>query len=119
MTDTMDARTAAALEESIVHWTEIRDAEMPTDVCLGPKECALCALFIGRNCFWCPIAERTNLTRCSGTPYDEAYDAFDDWEWWDNPASEAAKARWRAAAQAMLDFLISLRPKAAAEREAV
>ena len=95
-----------ALESSILHWQENVAAERPGDVNLGPDDCALCKEYHASGCGGCPVAVKVNNILCRQTPYKMADLAFDDWE--ECPTPETAAA-WRKAAQAMTDFLISLR----------
>jgi hypothetical protein len=109
----MDKRTADALEASIVHWEENLAAEQPTRVSIGPRACALCRLFWEwLDCRGCPVSARTGRTQCYATPYDDVITALRVWEFL--PDDAAAKAAWRTAARAQLDFLISLREPAEA-----
>jgi hypothetical protein len=86
----MDAKTRKALEGSIKKWQMIVDG---TGEDHGSKNCPLCAMFLGTgSCRGCPIFEKTKLSLCWNTPYVK-YTIGDN-----------------KAAQAELDFLISLRP---------
>jgi hypothetical protein len=115
---TMDARTAEALEKSILHWQENVNAKSFDAISIGGDSCALCTMFRkpepGQRqtreqemCIGCPVAEWTGLDSCFGTPYESAghewqrLDSLDD--------SNADLTIFRAAAQAELDFLVSLR----------
>ena len=93
-----------ALEASILHWQENVAAETPFDVKLGLKNCQLCREFPDDSCTGCPVAKFTGESNCDDTPYGNA--AY-KWIEWKHHAE--AKAAWRKAAQAELDFLISLR----------
>ena len=108
MTD-MDKETEAALRESIKHWEENVAAQDPKEVGVLASDCALCIKFFDFGaCNGCPVAKRTGLARCNGTPFEEAFDA--EAYWWKNPSSAEAKATFKSAAQAELDFLKSLLP---------
>lgn len=109
----MDKRTADALEASIKHWEENVAAETRYGTSTGPSECALCRLFWEKTkCDGCPVFARTGHVDCDSSPYVEADSARRAWNA-ARPESEAAmKARWRTAAKAELDFLISLREPA-------
>jgi hypothetical protein len=105
----MDERTAAALEASIKHWQENVAAETPLSTSTDGDDCALCAEFnreIFVDCNGCPVRGKTGYRFCVGTPYHKANSARDEWLDADN---KSALSVWRAAAQAELDFLISLR----------
>lgn len=104
-----------ALEASIAHWQRNLAAEKPSDVRLGVRNCALCDVFYSNLCKGCPVAAKTGQVWCSGSPYEGASGAHDLWEDADPDTEDDAKLAWRAAAQAELDFLISLRPGEAAE----
>lgn len=97
-----DQKVAEALEGAIKHWqynlTAVREVLEPS---FARYSCPLCALF-GNSCDGCPIAERTGLLDCKGTPYSAAIHAW--WRVEDYPFPEYHKE-----CQAMLDFLKSLR----------
>lgn len=107
----MDKRTADALEASIEHWRKNVAAETPDDVSIKGDDCALCQTFFlnaGANdyCVGCPVRTRAGRVFCDNTPYVSAGYACD--EWLESDTDEDRDA-WRLAAQAELDFLISLR----------
>lgn len=105
----MDKRTADALEASIAHWQENVAAETPDDASVNGTDCALCRIFFNGStsdcCSGCPVQVRTGRSYCGGTPYESAADAFDEWF----IGVHGARAAWRTAARAELEFLISLR----------
>ena len=99
--------------DSIAHWERNVAAETPEEASVRGADCALCRVFANKNCVscceGCPIAQNTggNFCFCFNTPYYPARDALDAWR--DNP-TDATRDAWRAAAQAMLDFLKELLP---------
>jgi hypothetical protein len=101
----MDAETLAALKASIQHWQENVEAKTPAEASIKASDCALCQRFAA--CNGCPVAVATERSGCAGTPYLTAYYAFKLWEAWPD---DKADADWRQAAQAELDFLISILP---------
>lgn len=105
----MDKRAAKALEGSIYHWEENVAAVNAVDAFTNAEHCALCAKFQDWNldCKGCPVSTMTRNGMCIGTPYVDADAALK--RWLRNPNDESCKAAWRVAAQAELDFLISLR----------
>ena len=103
----MNKKTLTALKASIAHWRENVDADTHDKVRVGPQNCALCGLFYLRHgCHGCPVFERTGDYGCRGTPYDSALDELHGWR-----ADGYGREEWRTAAQAMLNFLISLLPE--------
>lgn len=106
----MDNTTLEALNESIKHWEENRDAEQHGAVATGIKACALCGLFREVDCKGCPVENKTKQMGCINTPYYAALEAKDDWEWADEDESRKAET-FRDAAQAEVDFLKSLLPE--------
>ena len=50
------------------------------------------------------------MSGCENTPYDNAEEAYEDWAY--DPESKNARNVFRKAAQAEVDFLISLRVEA-------
>jgi hypothetical protein len=67
----MDKRTREALEGSIQKWQNIAAG---VGVDKAHVNCPLCLefrLFDGRvKCLGCPVAKRTGLNACCGTPYE-------------------------------------------------
>lgn len=106
----MDELTLKALKDSIAHWKENCEAIDPDDVSTSAKDCALCEMFnpnvLEFSCGRCPVALRTGLDTCSGSPYDAAYDANRLWDQGDIDADDA-----RAAFRAEYEFLVSLLPE--------
>ena len=104
----MDKRTSDALEGSIKHWEENVAADTPYDASTYADSCALCGAFQGYDfdCEGCPVSARANIGMCSETPYVDADAAL---KFWKLSPNESCKQAWRTAAQAELDFLISLR----------
>lgn len=102
----MDEKTREALEASIKHWEENVAAVTADDVRLGPDYCALCQLFHEDDCIGCPISLKTRDDFCGGTPYNKVSNLLYDWR-----DEDCSRDDFRAAAQAELDFLISLRPE--------
>lgn len=98
----MTKKTLAALRASIRHWELMRDdphgPERPTG-----DMCALCNLFLDKECAGCPVAQRAGHLMCKGTPYHYAH-----WLFYTIPLPDAD---WRRAAQAEIKFLKSLLPK--------
>lgn len=109
----MDERTREALEASIKHWEHNAKVKRFDDIKIGPKDCALCGLFnrpetpFIDTCIGCPVYESTLQHACAGSPYDNVDMALLGWE----RGRKGAALAFRQAAQAELDFLISLRPK--------
>lgn len=101
-----------ALEKSIQHWRENVEAETPDKASVKADDCALCALFANEDmeyyeiCIGCPVMHGTGQDSCEGSPYYKAVDALRYWK-----AGTSTREAFTAAAQAELDFLISLRPK--------
>ena len=109
----MPPKTLTALKASIRHWRENASAEYWDDVSIGPGACALCEKFHPHEvppCVGCPVAERTGQPYCIGTPYEAAERAADAWGDYRYKTAVESRAVWREAAQAELDFLISLLP---------
>lgn len=82
--------TEAALHASIAHWEENAAAESLGDASVDADDCALCARFFeapdAYRCVRtsksgkkekCPVFARTGQTLCDGSPYREAWDAYD------------------------------------------
>jgi hypothetical protein len=106
-------KTEAALEGSIKHWQENVAAETPDDASTDASDCALCLVFQPKDgpvldaCKGCPVSAKTGELYCHGTPY---YGASLACIMWKSHRGKRTKQKWRKAAQAELDFLISLRP---------
>lgn len=126
----MDKRTAKALEASIKKWKRNVKAPTPQEYLVGPDDCPLCKLFFDFSgddygdeddfawigCKGCPIAERTGMVLCDGTPYEDATIQRSLWitalDLGNEVTAKAARRRARKAARAEVAFLESLREKA-------
>lgn len=100
----MDAKTRKALEGSIEKWQKIVAG---TGIDEGARNCPLCAMFYNLGCHGCPVRECSGRPFCFDTPHDAYVNAIE----YGTRSPEALRA-----AQAELDFLISLRPKKAKRR---
>lgn len=110
---TMDPETLAALRGSIQKW---RDIVAGTGSDLGTENCPLCLLFHDneveddegdmRNCDGCPVSEHSGNDECSGTPFSTWIKLTVD----QGSERRALTPKHTRAAQAELDFLISLLP---------
>lgn len=63
----MQKETLKALKGSIKKWEDVIAGRIADK---GPRNCALCQLFIARGCKDCPIAERTGHKYCYDTPHE-------------------------------------------------
>lgn len=101
-----------ALEASILHWQDNVKAETPDKVQILADQCALCELYLSGDCEDCPVAD-AGMPGCHESPYTAARDAYTSWKYSttpiNSPAWLAARDEFRKAAQAEVDFLISLR----------
>ena len=102
----MNTATRKALEGSIRKWRQIVAG---TGVDKNWENCPLCKMFIKNSCAGCPVRAAVRQPNCHGTPYED----FPSVAQWSLRGGRATTKRARAAAQAELDFLISLRPKTA------
>lgn len=79
------SETAFAILKSAIHHAGNALAEEWKDAKLGPSNCALCRIFRKRNCDdygfcrGCPVAEKTGLPGCNGTPYIDLVKAHHEW----------------------------------------
>ena len=117
----MDPETLIALQDSIAHWQRMVDNPLGKKDKPGASQCPLCRKFnpdinqeAQLDCVGCPVQERTGHPSCKETPYHEAATAYND-------HLQAAMClypsdpdfclqKFKAAAQAELDFLKSLLP---------
>jgi hypothetical protein len=126
----MDSKTLTALKSSIEHWRENEAALSTDDASTSCRSCALCHMFQTdriETCKACPVAEATGSVFCDCSPYEEASEAYHDWEdvedWgmWDDGswpffASHKFIEHWRAREEFLLaarderQFLESLLP---------
>ncbi len=102
-------KAAKALEKSIIHWKENRDAKGLLDTSISSDDCALCDAFLnlegaGEMCERCPIAKQTGVEQCSNTPYGKAANAAARWE-----RNDRKPNNWKRVCQAEVDFLKGLR----------
>lgn len=106
----MDAKTLTALRGSIAKWRDIVDGNGADE---GTDNCPLCVLFYENlkddiRCYGCPVRIHTLKENCIGSP----------WQKWARLHINEGGLPWgaktpqqKAAAQAELDFLISLLPE--------
>jgi len=64
----MNKETLEALDSSIEKWEDIVSGRGSDK---GAANCALCQIFIGKNCVDCPVAESVLTQECWETPYAE------------------------------------------------
>ena len=95
----MTPRVRKALEASIKHWERNVTGKTST---IGSKNCALCRLFITKDCVGCPVRNRTGKPFCDGSPYPIANKMGNQYGY--------DSLRFRQAALRELRFLESLRP---------
>lgn len=104
---------AEALEASILHWQENVKAAATENVKMGADRCALCAMFLEHDCKGCPVMQRTGYPGCLRSPYRAVWAAYLMWKYTKLSSCAniwlAARDEFRKAAQAEVDFLISLR----------
>lgn len=103
----MDAKTLAALEESIAKWKRNAQAMAPGEYLTGPDNCSLCVLFHEGCCEGCPVMARTGRDYCRFTPYNFAATLCEKW-WMTGDPRDGQKARDAAREEAA--FLESLLP---------
>ncbi len=103
----MTTQALKALKESIAHWTRLATGKRITDEDIYDDDCALCAKFYcgkeDEHCKGCPVAAKTGVPGCSGTPHHAVIEAQDDFGD-DSP-------QFRTAAKKELAFLKSLLSK--------
>lgn len=106
----MNKATSKALESSIKHWERMRDGKRKKSKDIESSDgmeipmaddCELCAMFDCHVCEGCPVMENTGYDNCESTPYWNARAA------WKECGIDSDE--FKAAAQKMIDFLISLR----------
>jgi hypothetical protein len=97
----VEAATLKALNGSITKWRRIVAGKLADG---GHRNCPLCTLFFDGGCRGCPVAAKTGKSACDDTPYR------DQWVVVAGEGLKAIEPEAIAAAQAELDFLISLRP---------
>ena len=90
----MDKKTLKALNQSIAKWEKNSVASHPNKVKLGADNCPLCKMFNPNlvhpemsfpqqsaiGCAGCPVAEKTKMSFCDGSPYDNAVEGLDCWQ---------------------------------------
>lgn len=105
----MNKRTRKALEASIKHWKENRQAETPHQVSAYSDSCPLCELFIYSRppedpCTGCPVMEKTGHRLCVHSPWKAASRALEAWR-----LLSTWRRAFRAACTREIKFLKSLR----------
>lgn len=112
----MDDDTRKALEASIAHWVENIEARTFDEAKIFANHCALCKMFAHDReedgetvCDGCPVYEATGQHSCDNRHWHTAKHA---WKRWSVEAESTERRNaFRTAAQAMHDFLVSLRPQ--------
>jgi hypothetical protein len=87
---------------SVKHWEELRDN--PRSSTPSSRNCPLCRLFLvddWNQCYGCPVALKTGLPGCEGSPWKKA---FRQW----SLCYDGRPNKFKQAAQAEIDFLKSL-----------
>jgi hypothetical protein len=127
----MKSETLIALVKSIQHWQKNMRQESPHSVETGAAYCALCEIFnlsyIGGDdddelgpCVElgepCPVKVATGRGFCEGSPYEEAYYA---WQKWSKSNFWIDRWRFHDAARRELEFLQSLLPNEDEKHEAL
>jgi hypothetical protein len=135
----MSEGTLLALKMSIAKWRKMESAPTLDEVNIGSNSCALCHRHnrnrirensIGgvdfsdfpygpnessRGCEGCPVMKASGNESCTGTPYEDAAKAFQEWKGAVSSRNfddvPGAKVAFRAAAKAEADFLTSLLPR--------
>lgn len=99
-------RQKKLINQSIQHWTRLATGKRRKDENIFTSDCPLCRVYYNRSlqsCKGCPIAKKTGLTGCNGTPWRGA-----------NMAAVHCgldTSTFKAAANEMLQFLKDLLPK--------
>lgn len=99
----MDEQTCIALEGAIKKWEDIVAG---TGIDRGGSNCPLCVIFLEDACKDCPVRVKTGHPQCRTTPWIQWVSATMGMDF----PRRVTNERQRAAAQAELDFLRSLRP---------
>lgn len=110
--DTITKPHSVLLQECVEHWAwHILLDPMSADV--SPKACPACKMYLlaRLSCKGCPIAEKTGLRGCEGTPYDDFIRTRDKAR-----AGHATRAAVVAATLTEIDWLRAL-AKEHAEKE--
>ena len=100
---------------SIAHWERNAAAQTLGDIKMGTDHCALCRDYYENDCVGCPVKQRNGRMYCRNSPYSKAVRAAERLEELisvgDRPQEEIQRAweKWRAAAEAEVNFLKSLR----------
>jgi hypothetical protein len=98
----LDADTRLALETSILHWTRYAEGHGKLEGFPNSRNCALCKLFLDKDCVNCPVFLTTNYRLCQGSPYEDTVLALLD------SVETYTDRKFLIAAQAELDFLQSI-----------
>jgi len=93
------AKRATALEKAIKKWQGIVDGTVADE---GVINCALCQMFIRKECYGCPVSHATGRPYCAGSPYDQ-------WEKATPGQYFATTPKLKRLARKMLRFLEGLR----------
>jgi len=72
----MDDQTLIALKASIKKWEKNAKIENLENARFSPRSCPLCTLFLKKDCFGCPVRNKTGIGFCYKTPYLSSNRAF-------------------------------------------
>ncbi len=98
-----------ALEKSIQHWERLvkcKTYDEVEDEGYQSESCALCLLYLHKDCKRCPVQIRAKDTGCNGTPYFNAFGYMCAVEF---DGNDFNPKKWRKFAMKELNFLRSLR----------
>ena len=115
----MNHDTLKALKASIEKWKANASAESIYEVRLGMTDCPLCMKFHSHitgnrgepKCNGCPVYAKTGISGCANTPYDDADQAFDEWDKADIEDEASARSEFIERANEEVAFLESLLPE--------
>ena len=102
MEETAQQASILFLDDAIETWHNNALASDPGEYLIAPKDLPLCRTFLRRAYRGCPVAEKTGLYMCAGTPYAAAAQAWIEW------LDGADSAPAHAAAISMVSFLQSI-----------
>lgn len=112
-TTTWNRETIKAWKASVAHWERLASGNRIDDEGILSGDCALCDLFLEKNCKGCPVAAATGKSGCDGSPWISIEEEFDRADEFGNGYDGYESPGFLKAAKKELAFLKSLRTEKA------
>ncbi len=96
-----------ARDACVKHWQENEVAARAGDVSISPGDCEFCKLYFfteeSKKCVGCPVMAKTGKIKCFDSPYDAAWQAYENWR-----GGSGTREEFHECAAAEVEFLKEL-----------